>query len=43
MYHEKLTSKEQSVISLNQKNQTIKIISTTSAFGIEIGQAERSE
>ena len=36
MYHGKLTSKEQSIISTNWKNKTIKIMSATSAFGMGI-------
>ncbi len=36
MYHGKLTSKEQYVISANWKNQIIKIMSATSAFGMGI-------
>jgi len=36
MYHGKLTSKEQSIISANWKNKIIKIMSATSAFGMGI-------
>ena len=36
MYHGKLTSKEQYVISANWKNQIIKIMSAISAFGMGI-------
>ncbi|CAG8610800.1 11621_t:CDS:10, partial [Funneliformis caledonium] len=36
MYHGKFTSKEQSIISANWKNKIIKIMSTTSAFGMGI-------
>ncbi len=36
MYHRKLTSKKQNVISANWKNQIIKIMSATLSFGMGI-------